>query len=155
MKTFNNVQTIKNNYKRNKLIEECKAKIKAFDDEVKSLKGKKIQAAFKQKLGEFELLMKHEEYYIIKAFDTDDAQIIKKLDLFCAEFKEILSNLKSTHDEILLNEEELEKNQKEKENKDNVYITFNKKSPIILKLYYFRTLTTLYQEKRTKKLDKS
>ena len=140
MKTFNNVQTIKNSYKRNKLVEECKLKIKTFDNEVKDLKSKKIQASFKQKLGEFELLMRHEEYYIIKAFDTDDAQIIKKLDLFCAEFKEILTNLKSTHEDIIQNEEELEKNQKDKENKDNVIKNLN-----------FRTFITLSLAKKIKK----
>lgn len=148
MKVFNNVKTIRNNYKRNKLIEECKLKIKNFDDEVKALKGKKLQAAFKQKLGEFELLLKHEEFYIIKAFDTDDIQLIKKLDLFCADYKELLQSLKTTHEDIISNEEDYEKNLKDKEAKDIVtYTCFN------LKLN--RIFTIRFRVKRTKKQDKN
>ncbi len=106
---YRSINLIKFEFKKNKLLSECKKLIKDFDDEVKDLKKIKLTTAFKQKLGEFELLIKHEEFSILRAFESEDLILIKKLEDLCYDYNENCNNLKNCHEGILSNEEALEK----------------------------------------------
>lgn len=106
---YRSINLIKLEYKKTKLLNECKKLIKDFDDEVAHLKKINLTTSFKQKLGEFELLIKHEEYSILRAFETDDMVLIKKLEDLCYDVNENCNNLKNCHEGILSNEEALDK----------------------------------------------
>lgn len=106
---YRSINLIKFEFKKNKLLSECRKLIKDFDDEVKELKKIKLTTAFKQKLGEFELLIKHEEFSILRAFESEDMVLIKKLEDLCYDYNENCNNLKNCHEGILSNEEALEK----------------------------------------------
>lgn len=106
---FRSINLLKFEHKKNKLLNECKKLIKDFDDEVVELKKVKLNTAFKQKLGELELLIKHEEFSILRAFEYEDMVLIKKLEDLCYDFNENCNNLKNCHEGILSNEEALEK----------------------------------------------
>jgi len=106
---YRSINLIKFEFRKNKLLNECRKLIKDFDDEVKELKKIKLTTAFKQKLGEFELLIKHEEYSILRAFESEDMVLIKKLEDLCYDYNENCNNLKNCHEGILSNEEALEK----------------------------------------------
>ena len=106
---YRSINLIKFEFKKNKLLSECRKLIKDFDDEVKELKKIKLTTAFKQKLGEFELLIKHEEFSILRAFESEDMILIKKLEDLCYDYNENCNNLKNCHEGILSNEEALEK----------------------------------------------
>jgi hypothetical protein len=106
---YRSIYLIKMEYKKTKLLNECKKLIKDFDDEVHNLRKENLTTSFKQKLGEFELLIKHEEYSILRAFETDDIVLIKKLEDLCNDVNENCNNLKNCHEGILSNEEALEK----------------------------------------------
>jgi len=106
---YRSINLIKFEFKKNKLLNECKKLIKDFDDELNELKKVKLTTAFKQKLGEFELLIKHEEFSILRAFESEDLVLIKKLEDLCYDYNENCNNLKNCHEGILSNEEALEK----------------------------------------------
>jgi len=106
---YRSINLIKFEFKKNKLLNKCRKLIKDFDDEVRDLKKFKLTTAFKQKLGEFELLIKHEEFSILRAFESEDLVLIKKLEDLCYDYNENCNNLKNCHEGILSNEEALEK----------------------------------------------
>lgn len=106
---YRSINLIKLEYKKTKLLNECKKLIKDFDTEVANLRKINLTTSFKQKLGEFELLIKHEEFSILRAFETDDMILIKKLEDLCYDVNENCNNLKNCHEGILSNEEALEK----------------------------------------------
>jgi len=111
---------IKNSHKKKKLIQECKNLIEEFDKEIHDLKNQKAFISFKQKIGEMELLIKHEEFYILKAFESDDFMLIRKLEDLYTDYEENLRKLRITHEELIKDEDEVakattEKAQKEKE----------------------------------------
>lgn len=114
------INQIRFDYKKAKLVQECKKMIEDFDHEVHELKKRKVMTHFKQKLGELELFIKHEEYSILRAFESDDALLIRKLEDLCNDFRENLNSLKNCHEGIVTSEEELtraiqDKQLKEKE----------------------------------------
>lgn len=106
---YRSINLIKLEHKKTKLMNECKKLIKDFDTEVATLRKINLTTSFKQKLGEFELLIKHEEYSILRAFETDDMILIKKLEDLCYDVNENCNNLKNCHEGILSNEEALDK----------------------------------------------
>ncbi len=106
---YRSINFIKFEFKKNKLLSECRKLIKDFDAEIKELKKIKLTTSFKQKLGEFELLIKHEEFSILRAFESEDNVLIKKLEDLCYDYNENCNNLKNCHEGILSNEEALEK----------------------------------------------
>lgn len=137
---YRSINLIKFEFKKNKLLSECRKLIKDFDDEVKDLKKLKLTTAFKQKLGEFELLIKHEEFSILRAFESEDLVLIKKLEDLCYDYNENCNNLKNCHEGILSNEEALEKANQGREAKIrefNILIATEKESKAKLeKIFY-------------------
>ena len=114
------INQLKFDNQKRKLVNECKKLIDDFDKEVNELKNLKITTFFKQKLGELELLIQHEEDSILRAFESEDSMLIKKLEDLCNDYRDNLNNLKNCHEGIVQNEEELgrataDKQQKEKE----------------------------------------
>ena len=106
---FRSINLLKFEYKKNKLLNECRKLIKDFDEEVYHIKNLKLTTAFKQKLGEFELLIKHEEFSILRAFESEDLVLIKNLELLCYDYTDNCNNLKNCYEGILSNEEALDK----------------------------------------------
>lgn len=118
------VMTMKNNYKKIKLIEESKKLIEDFDMELHLKKTIKISLDFKQKLGELELLVKHEEFNILLSFESDDNVLLKKLEDLFNNYKVNLQNLKNCQEDISNTEEEKERLEKDRESKIKVSSKF-------------------------------
>lgn len=118
------VMTMKNNYKKIKLIEESKKLIEDIDMELHLKKTIKISLDFKQKLGELELLVKHEEFNILQSFESDDNVLLKKLEDLFNNYKVNLQNLKNCQEDISNTEEEKERLEKDRESKIKVSSKF-------------------------------
>ena len=114
------VLSMKNNFKKMKLIEESKKIINQFDNELHNKKRTKICLDFKQKLGELELLVKHEEFNILLSFESDDNVLLKKLEDLFNNYKINLTNLKNCQDDITSTEEEKDRLEKDRETKIKV-----------------------------------
>jgi WD40 repeat protein len=97
---YKNLQALKLERRKQKIITECKKKIKDFDEELYQLKKEKIDTHMKQKLGELELIIKMEEYGIIRAHDSDDQTSLKKLEEIYHNYEDNLSSIKNTQKEI-------------------------------------------------------
>jgi hypothetical protein len=122
---------MKNNYKKTKLIEESKKLIEEFDKELQDKKRMKITLNFKQKLGELELLVKHEEYNILRSFESEDLSLLKKLEDLFNNYKINLQNLKNCQEDISNTEEEKERLEKDREAKIKVIVVSYYRTSII------------------------
>lgn len=115
------ISHIKLNYKKTKLIEESKEMIQSFDKEIKNLRKRKLDTHFKQKLGELELFIKHEEYNILRAFETDDKILIEKLEELCQNYRNNLSDLNAI--EVIIQELEQKVKQKKAEREEKIAVS--------------------------------
>ena len=119
-KELKRVLSMKNNYKKMKLVDESKKLIDEFDKDLHSKKQAKIFLEFKQKLGELELLVKHEEFNILRSYESDDNVLLKKLEDLFNNYKINLQNLKNCQEDISNTEEEKERLEKDRETKIKV-----------------------------------
>ena len=115
------INYIKTSNRKKNIIKECKLLIEEFDKEVEGLKNKKAFIAFKQKIGEMELLIKHEEFFILKAFESDDYMLIKKLEDLFNDYEENLKHLRICHEELIKDEDEVSKAKTEKAQKEKEF----------------------------------
>ena len=122
---FNQIKTLKLSSRKKKIIDETLEMINEFDKEVLELRKKKVDIHFKQKLGELELYIKHEEYNILRAFETDDNILIKSLEDLFREYQSNLSELKEICNSIATNKDKAEKTKIERDNK--IAVRFNNK----------------------------
>ena len=123
-KKMKEISRIKLNYKKKRLIEETVEMIDNFDREVKNLRKKKLDVHFKQKLGELELFIKHEEYNILRAFETDDKLIIERLDHLNTLYKNNIQDLDNFDKLLKEHEEKVKGKEKELEEKWQVNFLF-------------------------------
>lgn len=101
------ISSIKLNYKKKSIIEESKEMIENFDRDIRNQRKKKLDVHFKQKLGELELFIKHEEYNILRAFFTDDEIIVDELDKLSSNYKSNLLDLETIENSITTLEQQL------------------------------------------------
>jgi WD40 repeat protein len=104
---YKQLQAIKLERRKQKIIIECRKKIKDFDEEVYDLKKEQMEIHFKQKLGELELLVKMEEYGIIRAHDSDDQATLKKLEEIYHSYEDNLSSITNAQNQMALTENAL------------------------------------------------
>lgn len=116
------INQIKLEHKKKILLEQCTLLIEEFDKQLKELKKVKTETSYKQKLGEFEMLIKHEEYSILRAFESDDIMLIRKLEDLYNDYQDNLRSLNNCHDEIEQKEEELKRSKEDRKAKENEFL---------------------------------
>lgn len=114
---FREIKKHKLEIKKKKIEEETREMINTFDKEVITMRKKKLDVHFKQKLGELELFIKHEEYNILRAFETDDNVLIRKLLDLYRDYQSNLNEIKDACNAIQTNQEKKEKNKLERDAK--------------------------------------
>ena len=97
---------LKFNYKKEHLLKEINDLINNFDNELCELKSERCKISFYQKLGEYELILRHKELNKLRAFDKED----KNLD-----------NLKRNFEYMEQNKKELKNQEKKKQEKEQAF----------------------------------
>jgi hypothetical protein len=119
-KKMKEINQIKLNYNKKKVIEESQGMIDNFDNEIRNLRKKKLDTHFRQKLGELELFIKHEEYNILRAFETDDHILIEKLEELSQQYRNNLNDL--NHVEVVISEFDQKLKQKKSEREEKIEV---------------------------------
>jgi WD40 repeat protein len=104
---YKQLQALRLEKKKQRIITECKRKIKEFDDEVYEMKKEKMDVHYKQKLGELELIAKTEEYGIIRAHDSDDQATLKKLEEIYHNYEDNLNSITNAQNQMAQTENAL------------------------------------------------
>ena len=76
------------------LLKEINDLIDNFDAELCALKSERCNVSFYQKLGEYELILRHKELNKLRAFDKEDKKFCDRLIKMYEEYKANLDNLK-------------------------------------------------------------
>ena len=105
-------------YKKTQLLKEINSLIDDFDNELEELKNEKSFVSFYQKLGEYELLLKHKELNKLRAFDNEDKKFCDKLIKMFDEYTANLENLKRNYGYMEENKRELKKQEEKKREKE-------------------------------------
>ena len=105
-------------YKKTQLLNEINSLIDDFDTELEDLKNEKCNVSFYQKLGEYELLLKHKELNKLRAFDNEDKKFCDKLIKMFDEYTANLENLKRNYGYMEENKRELKKQEEKKHEKE-------------------------------------
>jgi hypothetical protein len=105
-------------YKKTQLLNEINSLIDDFDTELEDLKNEKCNVSFYQKLGEYELLLKHKELNKLRAFDNEDKKFCDKLIKMFDEYTANLENLKRNYGYMEENKRELKKQEEKKREKE-------------------------------------
>lgn len=109
---------MKYSYKKEKLLKEVNQLIDDFDAKVDALKNERTVVSFYQKLGEYELLMKHKELNKLRAFESEDKKFCDKLIKMFDEYTVNLENLKRNYGYMEENLKELKKTEEKKREKE-------------------------------------
>ena len=115
---FDKLNDLKYGFKKEKLLKEINNLIDEFDNELEELKNLRNQVSFYQKLGEYELLLKHKELNKLRAFDNEDKKFCDKLVKMFDEYTANLENLKRNHGYMEENKRELKKQEDKKREKE-------------------------------------
>ena len=91
---FLKLNELKFNYKKEHLLKEINELIDNFDSELCDLKSERCNISFYQKLGEYELILRHKELNKLRAFDKEDKKFCDRLIKMYEEYKANLDNLK-------------------------------------------------------------
>ena len=78
---------LKFNYKKEHLLKEINDLINNFDNELCELKSERCKISFYQKLGEYELILRHKELNKLRAFDKEDKKFCDRLIKMYEEYK--------------------------------------------------------------------
>jgi len=109
---------LKYNYKKEILLKEINELIDGFDNELYALKSERCNISFYQKLGEYELILRHKELNKLRAFDKEDKKFCDRLVKMYDEYKANLDNLKRNFEYMDQNKKELKNQEKKKQEKE-------------------------------------
>ena len=109
---------MKYSYKKDKLLKEVNKLIDDFDNKLDDLKNERTLVSFYQKLGEYELLLKHKELNKLRAFESEDRKFCDKLIKMFDEYTVNLENLKRNYGYMEENMKELKKTEEKKREKE-------------------------------------
>ena len=109
---------LKYNYKKEILLKEINKLIEDFDNELYALKSERCNISFYQKLGEYELILRHKELNKLRAFDKEDKKFCDRLIKMYDEYKANLDNLKRNFEYMDQNKKELKNQEKKKQEKE-------------------------------------
>ena len=109
---------LKYNYKKDILLKEINQLIDDFDNELYALKSERYIISFYQKLGEYELILRHKELNKLRAFDKEDKKFCDRLVKMYDEYKANLDNLKRNFEYMDQNKKELKNQEKKKQEKE-------------------------------------
>ena len=112
---------LKYNYKKQNLLKEINSLIDDFDTELCSLKSERCKISFYQKLGEYELILRHKELNKLRAFDKEDKKFCDRLIKLYEEYKANLDNLKRNFEYMEQNKKELKNQEKKKQEKEQAF----------------------------------
>lgn len=114
---YTKINELKYNYKKQNLLKEINKLIDDFDNELYELKSERCSVTFFQKLGEYELILRHKELNKLRAFDKDDKKMCDRLVKLYEEYNANLENLKRNYGYMIENEKELKKQEDKKQEK--------------------------------------
>ena len=112
---------LKYNYKKEHLLKEINDLIDNFDSELCALKSERCNISFYQKLGEYELILRHKELNKLRAFDKEDKKFCDRLIKMYEEYKANLDNLKRNFEYMEQNKKELKNQEKKKQEKEQAF----------------------------------
>ena len=112
---------LKFNYKKEHLLKEINDLINNFDNELCELKSERCKISFYQKLGEYELILRHKELNKLRAFDKEDKKFCDRLIKMYEEYKANLDNLKRNFEYMEQNKKELKNQEKKKQEKEQAF----------------------------------
>ena len=112
---------LKFNYKKEHLLKEINDLIDNFDSELCALKSERCNISFYQKLGEYELILRHKELNKLRAFDKEDKKFCDRLIKMYEEYKANLDNLKRNFEYMEQNKKELKNQEKKKQEKEQAF----------------------------------
>ena len=112
---------LKFNYKKEHLLKEINDLINNFDNELLALKSERCNISFYQKLGEYELILRHKELNKLRAFDKEDKKFCDRLIKMYEEYKANLDNLKRNFEYMEQNKKELKNQEKKKQEKEQAF----------------------------------
>ena len=112
---------LKFNYKKEHLLKEINDLIDNFDAELCALKSERCNVSFYQKLGEYELILRHKELNKLRAFDKEDKKFCDRLIKMYEEYKANLDNLKRNFEYMEQNKKELKNQEKKKQEKEQAF----------------------------------
>ena len=112
---------LKFNYKKEHLLKEINDLIDNFDSELMALKSERCNVSFYQKLGEYELIIRHKELNKLRAFDKEDKKFCDRLIKMYEEYKANLDNLKRNFEYMEQNKKELKNQEKKKQEKEQAF----------------------------------
>ena len=115
---YTKLNELKYNYKKEILLKEINQLIDDFDNELYALKSERYMVFFYQKLGEYELILRHKELNKLRAFDKEDKKFCDRLIKMYDEYKANLDNLKRNFEYMDQNKKELKNQDKKKQEKE-------------------------------------
>ena len=118
---FLKLNELKFNYKKEHLLKEINELIDNFDSELCDLKSERCNISFYQKLGEYELILRHKELNKLRAFDKEDKKFCDRLIKMYEEYKANLDNLKRNFEYMEQNKKELKNQEKKKQEKEQAF----------------------------------
>ena len=118
---YTKLNELKFNYKKKHLLQEINDLIDNFDSELCALKSERCNISFYQKLGEYELILRHKELNKLRAFDKEDKKFCDRLIKMYEEYKANLDNLKRNFEYMEQNKKELKNQEKKKQEKEQAF----------------------------------
>ncbi len=118
---YTKLNELKYNYKKEILLKEINKLIEDFDNELYELKSERCNISFYQKLGEYELILRHKELNKLRAFDKEDKKFCDRLIKMYEEYKANLDNLKRNFEYMEQNKKELKNQEKKKQEKEQAF----------------------------------
>ena len=109
---------LKYSHKKEKTLKEINQLIDDFDNKLDMLKVQRTSVSYYQKLGEYELLLKHKELNKLRAFESEDKKFCEKLIKMFEEYTVNLENLKRNYGYMEENQKELKKTEEKKREKE-------------------------------------
>lgn len=109
---------LKYSHKKEKTLKEINQLIDDFDNKLDMLKVQRTSVSYYQKLGEYELLLKHKELNKLRAFESEDKKFCEKLIKMFEEYTVNLENLKRNFGYMEENQKELKKTEEKKREKE-------------------------------------